>query len=420
MTLSTINATVAAASAHGLRMLVNLVIVKLISVSVGTTGLGLLGNFMSLTTLVSVFAGGGIANGITKYVAEYSSKPNRLISFLGAATLYGCVFSAIFLLFTVVFHSQISLLVFNTVNYEWLIPCFGVAQFLTFLGTGVVAVINGQRRSDLFAKITISAYLCVLPLVFLLVTYFGIYGAAISLMLSISCTAFPSLYLIIRHNRRLVKTIKLRASLSDIRKLSSFTLMLVASAVLFPTSEIFIRSQIIQHLGYEQAGIWQGLNRLSGAYLGFFTVFLSTHYMPKLSNLLSSKDLMKEVKENLVLSSIAFAIFAVLIYFFRGFVINLLFSESFSPMKDFIHLQLLGDFFRLLSYVIGFLAVAKAAIVIYISAEIIQSALYSGLVWFNLSHNGNMETVVQSYTLTYFSYFIVSSIVLMVFARRGK
>ncbi|MDP3928878.1 MAG: oligosaccharide flippase family protein, partial [Bacteroidota bacterium] len=76
-------AAFAAPLAHGLRMVANLVILKLIAITLGPIGMGTLGNFMSLTTMISVFAGAGITTGITKYVAEYKSSPKRLIRFLG-------------------------------------------------------------------------------------------------------------------------------------------------------------------------------------------------------------------------------------------------------------------------------------------------------------------------------------------------
>lgn len=50
---------------------VGLLVVKLLAVAFGPSGVGQAGNFRQLITVLGVLSGAGIFNGITKYVAEY-------------------------------------------------------------------------------------------------------------------------------------------------------------------------------------------------------------------------------------------------------------------------------------------------------------------------------------------------------------
>ena len=57
---------------------VGLLVVKLLAVSFGPSGVGQAGNFRQMVTVLGVLSGAGTFNGITKYVAEYHQQPVRL------------------------------------------------------------------------------------------------------------------------------------------------------------------------------------------------------------------------------------------------------------------------------------------------------------------------------------------------------
>jgi|AraplaCL_Col_mMS_1032034.scaffolds.fasta_scaffold01671_7 O-antigen/teichoic acid export membrane protein len=409
---------IAAVTAQGLRMAVNLLVVKMIAVFIGPSGMGVLGHFMSLTTMVSVFAGGGIGNGITKYVAEYRGKPVRSLRFIGAAAAYGLIFSLLIFCASVVFRTAISTALFGDQSYAWLLPVLGVAQLFCFVGTAVIAIANGQQKSALFAVISIVGYVGSLPFVYLLITCFGIQGAALALMLVISCTGIPALWIVARSP--VTRLMSFRIRVSDARKLGRFSVMLIISASVFPMTEIAIRNHLIQLLGSEAAGLWQAMTRLSGAYLGFFSVFLATNFMPRLSGLLDVDAVVGEVRTMLVRIGLAFVVFACVLYFLQDLVIKLLFSDAFSGMSALFGWQLVGDFCRVLAYVIGFLGVAKAAVGLYIGAEVLQAGLYGTLTYLVLNHGGSLQQVAQVYALTYFVYLCITIAGLVLYQRGGR
>lgn len=391
--------------AHGLRMLANLVILKLIAVTLGPIGMGVLGNFMSLTTMVSVFAGGGIATGITKYVAEYKSHPRRLIEFLGSAFAFGFFFSAIFFLLALIFSKQISLALFGDEGFFWLIVTIGVAQLVCFFGTAVVSVANGLNRQDVFAIITMVGYTLAIPLSFALILVNGISGAAIALLIVASAAGVPAIYVSMRS--RITRVVRLKLKRGDAHRLLRYSVMALASALVFPLVEIFIRTLIIELLGQGDAGIWQAMTRLSGAYLGLFTLYLATTYMPRLSALNERVSVSRAVNHSLVRMGVLFSVFAASMYFLRDYVVTILYSSEFLGVSGLLFWYLLGDLFRLSSYVIGFLGVAKAALRLYVVCELSQAGLLIGFSYFALCEGGKLIDVAQAYALAYFCYFVV-------------
>jgi O-antigen/teichoic acid export membrane protein len=410
-------APVASAVAHSLRMLVGLVIIKMIAVVIGPSGFAILGNFMSVITMISVFAGGGIITGIGKYVSEYSQQPRRMIGIIGSAFCFGLIFSVIFMAISVIGAVQISHFLFNRTDYFWLVPCLGLAQLFCFFGAAIIAIVNGQHRYDLFAIITITGYVGCLPVAFLLIKTLGIPGAALGLAASISCAAVPALVLVLRS--KITPLIRLRINLKDASALSKFSLMALASAVLYPSTEMLIRTQIINTLGLVDAGYWQAMARLSGAYLGFFTVFLATSLMPRLSAIPTRSGVVRLV--NTTLSRVGFAFFVVALFIFllRHLIITTLFSQAFLQMQHLFAWQLLGDFFRVCAYVIGTAGVSKAAVKLYIAAEVIQCLLYGLFSTIVIINGGSIENILQAYVTTYFIYFCITVIALQIYRRGG-
>ena len=391
--------------AHGLRMAANLIILKMIAVVLGPLGLGGLGNFMSFTTMVSVFAGGGITTGITKYVAEYSKSPRQLVKFLGSAFAFGFLFSIVFLLVSVAFADRLSLLLFGNNDFSWLIPLIGFSQSVCFFGAAVIAIANGQKRQDIFSLITLTAYILSIPISFVLISSFEINGAVIALLVVASSTGGPAIYFAWRS--RLTRLVRLRFKGIYVKKLLRFSMMVLTSALFFPLSEIFIRTLLIQRLGHGDAGLWQAMTRLSGAYLGFFTLYLSTSYMPYLSSLVDRKQVTRAVVRTLIIIGIQFSVFSFLLYSFKKTIVALLFSDAFLTMTPLFAWQLIGDFFRLSAYVIGFLGVAKAAFRMYVFCEFLQVSLLTSFAFLTLNNGGLLVALVKSYAFAYFLYFIV-------------
>jgi PST family polysaccharide transporter/antigen flippase len=160
-------------------------------------------------------------------------------------------------------------------------------------------------------------------------------------------------------------------------------------------------------LGLAQTGIWQASIRLSGAILGFYTVYLATSYMPRLSAL-SGKAAVSLVLRSLLTVGGAFATGAVAIYLLRAQIVPLLFSDAFASLQPLLAWQLLGDLFRVCAYVIGFCVVAKARLGLHIAAEGVQYSLYVAITLTVVLSGGSLADVIRAYTLSYGVYFLLA------------
>ncbi|WP_240645018.1 O-antigen translocase [Stutzerimonas nitrititolerans] len=403
--------------AHLSKLLVGFLLLKLVSFYLGAEGLGRLGHFMSLLTILSILAGGGILNGVIKYAAEYRNQPFKLVGFVSSAASYSLIFSLLLFVLGVIFSQPIAGVIFGDAQLYPYIIVLALAQVGFSFTNLIIGVCNGVGQNHIYAKIQIIGSLLALPLCWALVANGGLKGAIVGLVCSLLATVFPAFFYSFKTKLSRLVRLSVRGD-HDFRKLFRYTLMLLASAIAFPLVEILVRQHLIVMSGYQEAGVWQAATRLSSAYTGLFSVALAYWFVPIIS---AEKNWLKIHYKTMRILFFVMAVFAsgaVVFYWWRSFFIVLLLSHDFNGLLNIIHFQLLGDFFKIGSYVIGFVAVAKAAAKLYIFAELAQSLLF---VFFAVCLERNYfgaQGVMMGYAVTYFIYFMACLVVFLVCSRR--
>ena len=141
--MNIVRAGVYSAMATAARLIAGLVVIKLVAWFAGPEGVGKLGQFMSLMSVLAVLAGGGISAGIVKYVAEYRHDAQRLSRLLAAALWYALCASCLMGCVALVLSRQMAVWLLGDLHYESLIRVLAVAQLGIAMVNYMLAVING-------------------------------------------------------------------------------------------------------------------------------------------------------------------------------------------------------------------------------------------------------------------------------------
>lgn len=416
--LTAIKASIATSVAQVSKIAFGFAVVKLIAIYLGPDGLGSLGNYMTLASAVTLFAGGGIVSGLIKYVSSYRGSLFKLTKFISTAFVYSVVFTVIMVVGGLLMYPQIGAVIFKEGDGSCLlliliacIPLFSITNFIT-------GIVNGYQNTALYMKISAVGFLLAIPISYYLIRDFGFLGAGIALVSGHAITAIFSL--IFTFDRRWRKAIKFRVYAGHAENLSKFTLMLAVGASVLPTSEIFVRNMIVERIGLFDAGIWQSLIKLSTVYISFFSLFLGYYYMPRLSALSVKSDIRSTVSNYLGIGAVSFVLFGIIFYSLRYFIIEVALSKDFLPGADYLIYQLIADFFKVCGYVIGYLGVAKAATKLYIGAEILQAFLFSFMSYIFLEKGYGLKGIFGASILTSVVYFLAACSALVIYFYRGK
>jgi PST family polysaccharide transporter len=399
------------------RLVAGLVVVKIIAIYIGADGLGQLGQFMSLMSMITMMAGGGISSGIIKYVAEFQDDPAELRRYIGAASMVTLVASVLLGLLLSTAAPAISGWLFKTDRYAHVIRILAIAQ-IAIAGTNFFfGLVNGQKRVRAFALISATGAVIGAVGVAVGSVYYGITGAMYGLIWMPACyflLLLPWSQFRLRWSwRRLAPT----WDGGKIRQYLGFSLMLLVSVLTMQMSQVFIRKIIEGQDSWTGVGYWQATAKISDAYLSFITVVLSNYYLPRLAALRTRAEVRSEVRSVYKLAIPVLLVMAAGVYLCRDTIILILFSKEFTPMRGFFTWQLIGDAFKIAAYIGGYVAVARANTKIYVIAEIYQASALVTLCYLFVSKYGAIGAT-YAYCVNYMVYFLIVQCVLQRYLHR--
>ncbi len=401
-----ISVSLISALATGVKMITSFVMAKVIAIKLGPEGLGIIGQLNSFVLIIMTLSTGAITNGVVKYIAQYNDdieKQNKVIHAAISITLLCTVFFSLVVGIGSTFWSSY---IFNG-NKEYLGVFLVFGLSLVFYSTFnlFVSILNGLQLYKKFNLLNILTSIVGLIFSVVLIFQFGLMGALYATV-TYQSVVFVLLFFFARKSKRFKRNALFNFSDTGIYKgLLSFSMMTLVSTICVPYVQILIRKFIHETCGAVQMGYYEGITRISVLYLTMITTTLSVYYLPRLSELKNREDIKKEVWYGYKIIIPALLAFCIVIYFSRYLVINLVFTNSFTEMANLFLPQLIGDVFKIASWLLAFMMLAKAMTKQFIITEIFFSvSLYIFTIlfvnWFGVIG------AIYAYTLNYFLYLV--------------
>ncbi|WP_312388087.1 O-antigen translocase [Pseudomonas sp.] len=389
-----------------IKMLAMLGINKILAVYVGPAGYAAFGQFQNVIALVSTLIGGAFNTGVTKYTAEYAGDQQRQTSVWRTAGSLSVGVSLLVALLIFFNRQRLAEHLLNDGALGDVFAWFAVGLVFLILNTFLLAILNGLKEIARYVICNICGSALSLIITLLLVSYHGLKGALIALAVYQSVAFFSTLLVCRRLAVFRLSNLFGRLDPVVVRNLFKYALMAIVSAACLPVTQMLIRSEIGNTLGWHEAGYWEAMWRLSAAYLMMATTTLSIYYLPRLSEIKSYSSLMAEIvfgyKVILPLTVLA----GVVMYLLRDQIVLILFSADFKPVTGLFMWQLIGDSLKIGSWIIAYVMLGKAMFKAFIFTEILASVLfYLMSVW--LIRTVGLEGVVMAYAINYAIYWVV-------------
>ncbi len=400
-----------------IKIAAGLLVVKMLAVSYGPSGVGQAGNFRQLITVLGVMAGAGIFNGVTKLVAQHQQQPTELRAVTGTASAMVLGFSLLLAVGFLLFAAPISQALFDDVKYQQVIRIVAFLQLGIAWANLALAIVKGFRDAAGNALALIVGSVIGVAAWFVCYWLGGYSGALVGLAMVPALVAIPALAVLARRDRLPMRYLLPVWQPQYARQLGKFTVMALITAVTLPVAWVMMRNLLQAHAGWEQVGLWQGVTSISDAYLQFITASFSVWLLPTLARLDNKADISREIMRALrfVLPAVMVASFCV--WLLRDFAIWLLFSSQFTGMRDLFVWQLTGDVLKVGCYVFGYLVIAKASLRFYILTEVSQFILLTGFSRWLIPLHG-AAGAAQAYMATYIAYFALCAGVFTLYRRR--
>ena len=157
--------------------------------------------------------------------------------------------------------------------------------------------------------------------------------------------------------------------------------------------------------------IFDALNRISILYAPFITNILWSYTFPIYCENRDNRKLSNEINKFIRLSFIIFMPICVILLLSGNLIVDLLFSRGFAPIIPLLYLWFLLDLFRMTSWPLNIVFIAKDKMRLAVFLEVVWNAIFL-FSSFALIDRYSLSGVVFSYLLSFLIFLIINYLII--------
>ena len=370
---------------------------KVLAVFTGPAGVALLGQLTNFITILIQVSTAATGTGIVKLTGEFKEDTTQLKKVIDTSFTLNLLFSVLVLIGIFLFQNELTLFVFNDLKYKWLLYFIAIGTPFIAINNFILSVISGLQYFKKYVIINIFASIISVLLTVCLVYFYTIDGALLAYVLTQTIIFFVSLFYSKSVQWR--ENIAFQIDKTIVKKLSHFSLFVIISAFCFPFAQILVRNLIIDKLGMDSAGIWEGTNRISSMYLLLISSAIGVYFFPKISSVTNSDEVKNEL--NFALKIFCFAtIFAgFLLLLLKSFIIPLVLSNKFLPINEILIFQVFGDVFLIAKMLFSMVLLSRDKTKIMILFEVFFTLIYVVSNYYFISSFSDLKIIILAYPI---------------------
>jgi PST family polysaccharide transporter len=245
-----------------------------------------------------------------------------------------------------------------------------------------LAIYNGLEKFKRIVVIQIISNVLIFSCTAYLIWKDAIVGGLLAVALSEVLMVLVTFLFVLKDKRYFQFNLQKVIDKKYLGVIKKFSMMAVLSAVIVPLTLMLIRNFIVDVHSIQDAGIWDAVSKLSGFYMMIFSSGLSLYYVPKLASLKTDEEFKVELKFYFKIFVPLFAIVLLIVFLFKGIILNIAFTKEFLKIQEVLIWQLLGDLLKIMTLAFGYQILVKARIKEYVILEIVFNLSYLFLSYY--------------------------------------
>lgn len=368
------------------------IVTKVVAVKIGPVGVTYVGQYQNTIAILAMLSTLAITTGVVKYLAEYRDQDQKKQKIISTAVIIILLSSLAVSLFVFSARDFLSRQAFKDNSFADVFLLYAFFICIMAVNSLVSAVFNGLKEIRYLTIVNIIGSLTGIFFTVFFAYKFGVKGVLIANNFTALFVFIANMVILKKQQYFNFKPSIAKWNNTTAKLLLGFTILGIVSGLVMPTSQILIRSHIITTFSANEAGWWQAVTKISDYYLAFITTVLGIYYLPRLSEIVVKSELKQEIIKGYKIILPVVGVMALTIWLCRVWVVHILFSKEFLPMIPLFTFQLLGDFFKIGSWLLGYLLIAKANIKLVIVTEILFALSLVLLSYFFIGKFGIIGT----------------------------
>lgn len=378
---------------------------KLLAIWLGAAGIGLISIYQNILDLLRSVAGMGIETGGVREIASVNQSENEdlLIRNVSLIDKVSRLLAIGGMALCILFSYPISLWAFGSGAYVLQVILLSLSVLFSILGAGQMVILHGLRKISHMVKSTVIS--TAVGLVLTLPLYYFFREKAIIPSLIIAALALHAITL---HYRRKLGIRAVKVSYREVfdKAMSIFRLgfYIVVSSTLTLVGYFVVRTFLSSNMGLPAVGLYQAVWSVTGVYLMLILKSMGSDFYPRLCAIIDNKgDTARLINEQSYVVLVVSVPLIVLLLLCSKVVLSLLYSSEFAGATGMMNWQIMGTFFKVLSWPLGFILLAKGKGRLYFFSEMLFLLVYLAFIYL-LYDVFSFEAVGIAYLIAYIVY----------------
>lgn len=346
---------------QGVTYIFSLLRTKALAYLLGPAGIGLVGLYTSIAATVGTVSGLGIGeSGIREIAAAHGNRDQEKLSRTMTVLRRACLISGIFgLILCAAFALPLGKQVFGNSDHTLTIAILGFTLLLGTVNSGEIALIQGTGRVTELAKLNIVSSIAGLLPILLIYVWFREKGIVPALLFSSLLTLGITCYFSRAIHLPTVR-VTWREMIPETKLLLALGLAFMATGLLGTGKDMVVRSMITQNHGLVATGLYQAAWAVSGLFANFVLRAMGMDFYPRLTSMIDDHEAMiRAVNQQIEVGILLVLPGVIATITCAPLVLSLLYSSKFNGASGMLAVFASGVFFKMASYPINMIQLAK-------------------------------------------------------------
>jgi len=356
-------------------ILIQIIRSKVIALLLGPEGMGVIGLFNTASMFITNLTNFGLGTSAVKNISEANASGNAKRVSTSITVLQRLVWGTGLLgtLVTIFFSPWISQLTFGNKDYTIAFIWISVSLLFTQLSSGQLALLQGMRKLRYLAMANLAGSSLSLGVTLPLYYFWGLDGIVPGIIGS-SIVVMAASYFFSHRVPVLTVSISASDTLKEGKSMLKMGFLISLSGLLTLAASYIIRVYIRKIGGLDEVGLYTAGFAIINSYVGLIFSAMSSDYYPRLSAVASdAKKCIETVNQQAEIAILILApILVVFMTFINGMVI-LLYSRDFVAVNGMLYWTAMGMYFKVASWTIGFIFLAKSDSKLFFWNELISN-----------------------------------------------
>jgi PST family polysaccharide transporter len=355
-----------------IKMGIGIVRTKALALLLGPPGVGLAGLYMSATSLIGAVSSLGLYSSGVRQIAEAASTNDetriaRTIITLRRASLISGLLGMVLVLALAPLLSRTT---FGDGKHVFGIALMSVTLLFGGISAGQYALLQGLRRlRDLAASQIVGTLFG--ALVSIAFVWWLREQGIVPYLVAIAAFGILLSWWYARKVAVQRATVTWKETLAESRGLLVMGIAFTVSGLTINGTDYLVRVMVQRQLGMAAVGIYTATWTLSTYYVGFVLSAMGTDFLPRLTAAANDHATMNRLVNEQAEMGVLIAVPGVLATLaLAPWVMKVFYSGAFVAGADVARWQILGVFFRVVSWPMGFVLIAKGKSLLFMLTEL--------------------------------------------------